>query len=404
MPTAAACGAIHGRISLVTVDNPHPSGVQRGVQTPLFAYKYSIMKKFAWLTFLTGLALSGIAGFYSIVGLGMIFAGAFWSVVVLAGMLEIAKIVAVSWMYRYRHLAGTMVKSYFVIATMVLMFITSMGIFGYLTRAHVGTEAAVAAAELTLKEIDQREQSLKDQRDQLNKELASIASQSNILVNQLGKAERFVGNSGAVNVQRETTKRRDVLLKEIKQLNTDISAVQKERIGVETEANVATADVGPLRYVAQAIFGQDDIATIRKSVVWLTVILMSVFDPMAIMLLIAANILFLTVQQEKDALEALHTSAISSAKPAPKRKREHIAPPVEIALDALGDTLVVPAPEPSPTPVPTTPDPPPPVLDAPPPHIDTLVSDIPMPLRKPADPFAKNAYIEAQVPNIVTDR
>lgn len=251
------------------------------------------MRKFAWLTFLTGLALSVVAGFYSVIGLAMIFSGAFIPVAVLASLLELSKLVAVSWMYRYRDLAGRWVRFYFYVATLVLMLVTSMGIFGYLTRAHVESEGTYTTAQLTLNEIQQREAQLQQQRDQVNTELTTLNTQSNTLITQLGNAQRLSGTQGAVNVQRENAARRTTLLADLKKLNTELTAVQKERIVVETDTNKATADIGPLRYVAQAVYGNTDATTVRRAVVWLTIILMCVFDPMAIMLLIAANILFL---------------------------------------------------------------------------------------------------------------
>lgn len=251
------------------------------------------MRKFAWLTFIAGLLLSTIAGFYSIIGLAMIFSGAYWPVVALTGTLEVAKLIAVSWMYRYRQFAGRLFRLYFYSAILVLMVITSMGIFGYLTRAHVESESTYVAAQLTLQEIQQREGQLTDERTQLNTELKTLNEQSTQLVKQLGDAQRLRGSQGAVAVQRDMAIRRTTLLTDLKRINTDLAAVQKERVTTETETNAATADIGPLRYVAQALYGTDDVTTVRKSVVILTGILMIVFDPMAIMLLIAANILFL---------------------------------------------------------------------------------------------------------------
>lgn len=250
------------------------------------------MLPFAWLTFVTGLTLSGLAAFFSVFGLALIYAGAFWPVVALASTLEVAKLVAVSWMYRYRHLASRGVRAYFYAATLTLMLITSLGIFGFLTRAHVETEGVAATAELTLNEVQQREAQLQQERDQINTELKVLNEQSSQLVSQLGAAQRLRGSAGAVAVQRENAARRTALLADLKRINTDLSAAQKERITTETETNKATADIGPLRYVAQAVYGSDDLDTIRQAVVWLTVLLMVVFDPMAIMLLIAANILF----------------------------------------------------------------------------------------------------------------
>lgn len=222
----------------------------------------------------------------------MIFSGAFWPVIVLSGMLELAKLVAVSWMYRYRQFAGYLLRTYFFVAIIVLMGVTSMGIFGYLTRAHVESEAGYTTAQLTLQEIQLRESQLQQERDQITTELKSLTDQSNQLIAQLAANERLTGTNGAVTVQRQTTARRTTLLDDLKRINGELTAVQKERVTTETETNKATADIGPLRYVAQAVYGTDDVNTIRKSVVWLTMLLMVVFDPMAIMLLIAANILF----------------------------------------------------------------------------------------------------------------
>lgn len=254
------------------------------------------MRTFAWITFLTGLLLSGIAGLYSVLGLAMIFAGAYRSVIALASILELTKLVSVSWMYRYRHLTSRWVRTYFYVGIGVLMLITSMGIFGYLTRAHVSTESGVAVAELTLREIASRESALRQQKDLLTTELSAVASQSGQLIAQLGTAQRLAGTNGAVNVQRQTSARRQALMTELTSVDTRIADVQQERIRATSDIQTATADVGPLRYVAQILYGTDDLQTIRKAVTWLTILLMVVFDPMAIMLLIAANILFATTQ------------------------------------------------------------------------------------------------------------
>lgn len=250
------------------------------------------MRKFAWITLITGLLLSAVAGFYSVIGLAMIFSGAFVPVVVLAGLLEVSKLVAVSWLYRYRSLAGRWVRLYFYTATLILMCVTSMGIFGYLTRAHVESEGTYTTAQLTLQEIQQRETNVREQRDRINTELNILNTQSSQLLTQLGSAQRLRGTQGAVAVQRDTTARRATLLSELQQTTAALTAIQQERIGTEAETQKATADIGPLRYVAQAFYGNDDVTTIRRSVVALTIIVMMVFDPMAIMLLIAANILF----------------------------------------------------------------------------------------------------------------
>lgn len=258
------------------------------------------MRKFAWITFLTGLLLSGIAAFFSVVGLSMIFAGSFWAVAVLASALEVTKLVAVTWLYRYRQLASRPVRSYFYVATVVLMIITSLGIFGYLSRAHVDIEAGATQAQLTLDEINQREGAITAQRDQLSLELKSVSGQSDKLVDQLALSNRLTRANGAVEVQRENAKRRDAILKQLQETNAALTTIKKERIDTQANVSKATADIGPLRYVASAIYGNENQDTIRKAVIALTVLLMVVFDPMAVMLLIAANILFIKLAEEDE--------------------------------------------------------------------------------------------------------
>ena len=279
-------------------------------------------KFFAWVTLLTGLSLSIVAAFYSIIGLSMVFAGAFWSVVILASVMEISKLVAVSWLYRFRHLASRSVKMYLFAATIVLMMITSLGIFGYLTRAHVATENVVEKAQLELSVIQQTETTLIQRKQQLTDEVNALASQSTQLITQLGNASRFAGSSGAVRVQRETAARRETLLKNIDALNKDLSSVQQQRIAAQNTVNTTSADIGPLRYVAQAIYKKDDIATIRVAVVWLTGIIMTVFDPMAIMLLIAANILF--NHKTEPVFEPVTTPPAKAKKKSPVKKAKVI--------------------------------------------------------------------------------
>ena len=293
-------------------------------------------KLFAWITLLTGLSLSIVAAFYSIIGLSMVFAGAFWSVVILASVMEISKLVAVSWLYRFRHLASRSVKMYLFAATIVLMMITSLGIFGYLTRAHVSTENIVEKTQLELSVIQQTETSLNQRKQQLTDEVNALATQSTQLITQLGNASRFAGSSGAVRVQRETAARRETLLKSIDALNKDLSSVQQQRIAAQNTVNTVSADIGPLRYVAQAVYKKDDIATIRVAVVWLTGIIMTVFDPMAIMLLIAANILF--TYKPESVIEPVNEPALippAKAKKKSPAKKPKLVPHTEETVNAI---------------------------------------------------------------------
>lgn len=254
------------------------------------------MRLFAWITFLTGLLVSGMAGFYSVLGLAHIFTGAFWSIVILGSILELAKLVAVSWWYRYRHMVGYWVRAYFIFATIILMTITSMGIFGYLSRAQASTDVAIQQVELSLNSLQQRESLLQEQRASMTRELTTLTDQSSQLITGLSQAQRLSGSSGAVTVQRQLATRRADLQKNIDDINQSLVDLQQERISTQQATTQLTADIGPVRYVAQWWYGVENAETIRKSVVWLIIIMMIVFDPLAIMLLVAANVLFQHLQ------------------------------------------------------------------------------------------------------------
>lgn len=256
-------------------------------------------KVFAWITLLTGLSLSAVAGFYSVVGLSTIFVDAFWSVAILASLMELAKLVAVSWMYRYHYLAGIGMKSYLSIAIVVLMLITSLGVFGYLSRAHVSTGITVAQAESSITLLQEQENALRTKYTQLTNELNTTLQQDNQLVTQLGDAQRLTLNNGAVQVQREQSARREALRAELNTITNDLAAAQQTRIAAQGETALATADVGPLRYLAQIMYGSDDAMAIQRAMLWLTILLMSVFDPLAVVLLVAANVLFLSESGQK---------------------------------------------------------------------------------------------------------
>jgi len=251
----------------------------------------------------------------------MIFAGSFRAVVALGAALEVSKLVAVAWLYRFRHLASKPVRMYFYTATILLMVITSLGIFGYLS--HVDMETTSITAKMTLDEIAQREAGLTAELNRLNREVDSISAQSNKLVDQLGASYRLTRENGAVQVQRETSAKKTQLFADIKRVGEELRAVKTEQIAKKAEFGKATADIGPLRYVAQAIYGNDSVETIQKAIVWLIILLMSVFDPMAIMMLIAANILFKQIEAQKStqngptSLGALRDSAQLETGPTP---------------------------------------------------------------------------------------
>src|SRR6056300_1260595 len=96
----------------------------------------------ALLTLLSALSISGVAAYYSIIGLATIFPGAFWPVVIMGSVLEAGKLVCASWLYRNWKRTNILLRSYLFFAVIVLIMVTSMGIFGFLSKAHLQNEFA----------------------------------------------------------------------------------------------------------------------------------------------------------------------------------------------------------------------------------------------------------------------
>ena len=233
----------------------------------------------ALLALIAGLLLSGTAAYYSIVGLIAIFPGAVFAISLMGASLEFAKLVAASWLYRNWNIAPKMIKSYFIFAILILMFITSLGTFGYLSKVHLESSVGVADNSLEIARIEQQISSQQRQIDNAQRSLDSLDSvvEKSFLdgarIRNQQKAERKALNDA---IENSDTK--------ISELNAQL--VPLRRSNIETEAKV-----GPLKYIAELIYGKEQAANYFDSAVRFVIILIVlVFDPLAVLLLIAANI------------------------------------------------------------------------------------------------------------------
>lgn len=233
---------------------------------------------FIIVLFFTALALSAVAAFYSIVGLLTIFPAAGVSIVVMGVTLEMGKLVAASWVYRNWKSAQLLLKSYFTIAVVVLSFITSMGIFGYLSKAHIEQSYSFSDSSVIIKnlerEIESEEQAIRTAQRNLDI-LDGLVTQADPKdANTIRNTQRR--ERANISSQIRSSSER------IKTLTTELTPLRQESARVE-------AEIGPIKYVADLIYGESDKGLIEKAVRWVIVIIVLVFDPLAIILLIAAN-------------------------------------------------------------------------------------------------------------------
>jgi hypothetical protein len=233
----------------------------------------------ALLALIAGLLLSGTAAYYSIIGLIAIFPGAVFAISLMGASLEFAKLVAASWLYRNWSIAPKLIKGYFIFAIFILMFITSLGTFGYLSKVHLESSIGVADKSLEIARIEQQIASQQRQIDNAQKSLNSLDSvvetsfMDGARIRNQQKAERT-----ALNAAIETADAR------IDELNNQLIPLRRSTIDSE-------AKIGPLKYIAELIYGKEEAANYFDSAVRFVIILIVlVFDPLAVLLLIAANI------------------------------------------------------------------------------------------------------------------
>lgn len=241
---------------------------------------------FVILLFVTALLLSGVSAFYSVVGLIAIFASSPISIAIMGGALEITKLVTASWLYRNWKTGPAALKYYFTVSVVILMMITSLGIFGYLSKAHSEQGAITGNVAARVEIIDEKIKVSKENIDANRKNLKQLDE----AVDQvMARSTTEQGASNAVQIRRQQAKERTRLLQEIETEQKTIASLTEERAPIAAEIRKIEAEVGPIKYIASFIYGETSTELLEKAVVWMIITIVMVFDPMAVLLLIAAN-------------------------------------------------------------------------------------------------------------------
>ena len=242
---------------------------------------------FSNATLLVALSLSSIAAWYSIIGLTAIFAGAVIPIIIMGTVLEIAKVTTTVWLRKYWSLCSIVMKLYLVPAVVALALLTSMGIFGFLSKAHMDQGVTSGDSQAKLALYDEK---IKTQRD--NIELARKAlTQMDAQVDQmLGRTDNDRGAERAVAIRKQQAKERTSLQNDIGLAQKEIQKLNEERAPIAAENRKVEAEVGPIKYIAALIYGDNpDQNVLERAVRWVIILLVVVFDPLAIVLVIGAN-------------------------------------------------------------------------------------------------------------------
>ena len=237
----------------------------------------------AYLTLLTALAISGVAAYYSIIGLVAIFSASVVPIAVMGVVLETGKLVTAAWLYHYWKKVNVLLKTYLISAVFVLMFITSMGIFGFLSKAHIEQTSVSADNTLQIESID----------SQINRQRIDIdraESQLVLLDDALKKYVELGAITKGLNARKDQEGERNALNTTINDATDNIAELTKKKYELRTKQNELIAEVGPIKYIAELVYGNSEGQVLEETVRWVILILVWVFDPLAVLLLISANI------------------------------------------------------------------------------------------------------------------
>lgn len=266
-------------------------------------------KVIAYLTLISGLVISAVAVWYSVAGLVSIFAASATSIIIMGVALETSKLVATVWLKWNWKRAPRLIKIYLISAIIILMVITSMGIFGYLSRAHLDQNIISGDVQSRIALVDEK---IAIERENIANAQSLIKQMDAAVTGVIATGDREVKlRDGSTRVQsaaerslqirRSQANDRAALTKTIEEAQDRIVKLQEEVAPIRAEMRKVEAEVGPIKYIAKLIYGDNtDQNMLEKAVTWVIIIIVLVFDPLAVVLLLASQYSFQWFRQEKE--------------------------------------------------------------------------------------------------------
>ena len=237
--------------------------------------------KMKWLTLGTSLTLAATAAYFSIVGLMTIFSGAVIGIAIMATVLEISKLVSAAWLHYEWDRINNLVRGYFTAAVIVLMLITSMGIFGFLSKAHIDSALVSDTYSLEASIIDTR---MAAEQSKLKAAQDRIESLDYVLETSQPKDRNYVNG-------RQTEERNNLAITIDKAVDS-IVQYNEQKLPIQRLQLEQESELGPVKYIADMIYGSNAKEYYDDAVRWIILVIIFVFDPLAIMLLIVSTAAF----------------------------------------------------------------------------------------------------------------
>jgi hypothetical protein len=245
-------------------------------------------KAMSYLLYFTAIMLSAVSAYYSIAGLAAIFAAALIPIVIMGGVLEFAKLVVASWLFRSWKTIPWLMKTYFTFALIVLMALTSMGIFGFLSKAHLDQAVPTSDVAAKISIIDEK---IKTERENIESSRKALKQMDETVDQTIARSKTDQGAVNANTMRNSQAKERTQIQANITKAQGEIAKLNIDRSPIASELRKVEAEVGPIKYIASLVYGDNPDQTILEKAVRIVIIMIvTVFDPLAVLLLMAAGI------------------------------------------------------------------------------------------------------------------
>ena len=236
-----------------------------------------------YLALLAALSVSGVSAYYSIIGLTAIFSAAYYPVIIMGAVLEFSKLVTASWLYRNWKQTPFLLKSYLSLAVVILMFISSMGIFGFLSKAHIEQQLSISTGQADQAAV------IENKIEYIKASIADVDKQVTQIDNALSKMTDRGQAASSLQAADKQRKSRTDLIKKRDDYVKNLSELMSQRISITSGIKKLEAEVGPLKYIAEMAYSSTSADQLDRAVRMVILLLVAVFDPLAVLLLLAAN-------------------------------------------------------------------------------------------------------------------
>jgi len=293
-------------------------------------------KLIAYLTLISGLAISGVAEYYSIMGLIAIYPSVFWPIVIMGVVLGLGKISGTVWLKQNWEYSPWFLKAYILPAIIALMLITSLGVFGFLSKAH--SDQSLVSGDVQSK-IAVYDEKIKTAKDNIDANRKALKQMDDAVDQVMGRSNDEKGADKAVQIRRSQQKERARLQSEISTEQKTISQLSEERAPIAAEVRKVEAEVGPIKYIAAFIYGTSpDESMLERAVTWIIILIVIVFDPLAVIMLLAAQMTFGWNKKEEstplyepddgpltnDQIDQIHEQAVAPIITTPEEEKDKL--------------------------------------------------------------------------------